>query len=418
MFNANTASLSPGNRLAKRNSVILAITQMLYAINGMAIMTLGGLVGNMLADNNANATLPITFYILGSLLMTIPASLIMGKIGRQNGFLIGITCGVFGCLLACYAIYEKSFGLFCTAIFLNGLYQAFALYYRFAAADTACENFRPKAIAWVLLGGGAAAIVGPELVKSTQDLLQPVFFAGTFFALTFVTMTGYVFLSFLSVPENHSVPENQSARLNETDAPQRKLSEIIKQPRLIVAVCCAVLSYSIMNFMMTATPLAMIICNYSVNDAAGAIQWHALAMFAPSFITGSLIVRFGVERVIITGLCLLLICALIALSGISILQFYSAMVFLGIGWNFSFIGATSMLSECHSKSESSKVQAFNDFVVFGFVALASYMSGFVLNTYGWASVSLIILPLATIALLVIVTYMIFYSPKASVVPAE
>ena len=290
--------------------------------------------------------------------------------------------------VAALATASASFNLFLAGALLAGVYQAHIQFYRFAAADTASDAFRPKAISWVLVGGIGAAIFGAQLVIWTRDLLAPYTFAGTFVTALVVSMIAFGLLSRLRIPNPKTAAEG----------PQRPLGEIMRTPQFIVAVGCAITSYALMSFVMTAAPLAMLACNYGVTDAALAIQWHALAMFVPSFFTGSLIARYGEQRIIVTGLLLLAGCGIVALMGIQIAHFWVALILLGIGWNFGFVGATSLLTRCYRPSERNKVQAVNDLLVFGSVAVASALSGKVLNLYGWETVNGALFPAVLVAL--------------------
>lgn len=383
------APASDGDRRARRNTVVLSLAQALYFIAATIQITLAGLVGHLLADDKSLATLPISTFIMGTLVSTVPASLFMRRAGRRAGFEIGAFFGFTSASLAAYAIYAMSFPLFCIATALGGVYQACAQYYRFAAADTASEAFRPKAISWVLVGGLAAAVAGPQLVILTKEAFAPVLYAGSFVASSAAALAAMGVLCFVDIPRTpaHS-PEGR---------PARHLAEILRQPKLRVAILAGMVSYASMTFMMTATPLAMVACNHSVDSAALAIQWHVLAMFAPSFVTGHLIVRLGREAVVLTGLLLLAGSGLVAATGDAIWQFNAAMILLGVGWNFGYIGSTTLVTDCHRPEERNKVQAVNEFMVFGLVALASFTSGKVLHVSGWNVVSVSYLPFVALA---------------------
>jgi MFS family permease len=388
-LHASSAAQDAGDRRARRNALVLAVAQALYFIGASIQITISGLVGYMLADDKSLATLPITAYVLGTLASTVPASLFMRRVGRRTGFQLGASAAVGSSALAVYAIFARSFWLFCLAIALTGIYQAFAQYYRFAAADTASTAFRPKAISWVLAGGLAAAIAGPQIVIWTKDALAPVIYAGSFVASATAALLATAVLSFVDIP----LP---SESVDGSDRP-RPLGEILRQPRLRVAILCGMVSYASMSFMMTATPLAMVACNHPVESAAHAIQWHVLAMFAPSFFTGHLIARFGREGVILGGLLLLGTAGLVALSGLAVWQFDLALVLLGLGWNLGYVGSTTMVTDCHRPQERNKVQAVNEFMVFGLVATASFGSGKVLHGAGWEMVTVSYLPFVALA---------------------
>ncbi len=380
------------DRLARRNTLILSASQALYGSAATIVFTLGSLVGQMLADNKALATLPITMFVLGSMMTTYPASLYMRRVGRRRGFQLGAASGALAGLLAVTGIVLGNFWLFCAAMLGGGVYQAFSGYYRFAAADSASEAFRPKAISWVLAGGVVAAIAGPKIAVLSKDLLLPYSFAGAFLALFALAAMAIMLLSFLAVP---------GPVADQLDKPGRPLSEIIRQPRFIVAVSAAMVSYALMNLVMTATPLAMVACGLGVSDAAFVIQWHVLAMFVPSFFTGHLITRFGASWIVVTGLALLAGAGLVALTGVDLNRFWFALVLLGLGWNFGFVGATTMVTSCYRPEEKAKVQGINDLLVFGSVALASLTSGYLFQTSGWQAVNYTVFPFVALALALI-----------------
>lgn len=377
------------DRRARRNALILSLAQALFFVASSIQATVSGLVGYMLADDKSLATLPVTALVLGSLVTTVPASMFMRQVGRRIGFQLGAMLGTLSSVIAIYAIYDQSFWLFCFAIFMSGSYQAFAQYYRFAAADTASEAFRPRAISWVLAGGLLAAIAGPQLVIYTKDALAPVMFAGVFVAAAVASLLAVAVVSLVNIPKApKSAPDG---------TPPRPLREILKQAKLRIAIFSGMVSYGSMTYLMTATPLAMVACNHSVDSAAWAIQWHVLAMFAPSFVTGRLIDRFGRERVVLAGLLLLAAAGVVAHAGISLWHFNLAMILLGVGWNLGYIGSTTMVTDCHRPEERNKVQAVNEFMVFGLLAFASFFSGKLLHETGWETVAISYLPFVVLA---------------------
>lgn len=393
---------------ARRNVWVLATAQALYGSGAIIIFTLGALTGQMLSENKALATLPISAYVVGAALATYPASLFMQRVGRRAGFITGAALGMIGTGLAIAAIGTGSFALFCAAMFLAGQYQGFSQFYRFAAADTASEQFRPKAISRVLVGGVIAAFAGPQIAIWSKDLLAPLTFAGAYAAAMGLSVIAVIVLAFVDIPK-------QVEELGGDTAPARPLGEIVFTPRFLVAVTCAMTSYAIMNLVMTATPLAMIACGFEVSDAAFVIQWHVVAMFAPGFITGHLIARFGVHLVVATGLVLLAGCGVVALTGVDLGRFWLALVLLGVGWNFAFVGATTMVTDCYRPEEKARVQGLNDFMVFGSVALASLTSGLMFQFFGWESVNLTIFPFVVVALAMIIWLMLrerFHAPAA------
>ncbi|MHA1525064.1 MAG: MFS transporter, partial [Alphaproteobacteria bacterium] len=296
--------------------------------------------------------------------------------------------GVVAAVLAVFALFQADFWLFSVATLLTGVYQAFAAYYRFAAADVASESFKAKAISWVLAGGVAAAVVGPQLVIWTRSALAPVMFAGVFVSSAVLALIAFFLLSFVKIPLPKQTASTQ---------PARPLGAIMRQPLFIVAVVCAMVSYAIMNLVMTATPLAMVGHGLTVDNAAFVIQWHVVAMFAPSFFTGSIINRFGAVKVILVGLVLLAVSGAISLSGTHLVNFGAALVMLGLGWNFAFVGATTLVTATYQPHERAKVQAANDFMVFGMVAFASLSSGILLQLFGWSMVNIALFPFVVVA---------------------
>jgi MFS family permease len=371
------------DRLARRNALVLALAQALAGGNNTVIIATGGIVGAMLAPDKGLATLPISIYVLGLWIGTLPVGAIAERFGRRAAFQVGTLCGVICGLVCCLAVLQSSFLLLNLGNLFGGLYAAAHMAYRFAAADTASEAFKPKAISWVLLGGVFAGVVGPQLIIFTKDLWQPYLFAATFLGQAALAAICAGVLMFITIPR----PPQVAAGMN-----GRPIAEIMRQPRFIVAVVCGVASQGMMNLVMTSAPLAMVDCSHSVTDATLGLQWHVIGMFAPSFFTGSLIARYGVERIVALGLALILASAVISIAGLSLWHFWIGLALLGIGWNFSFIGATTMVTACHRPNERNKVQAFNDFLVFGSMAVASFLSGKLLATFGWAAVNEMVFP--------------------------
>jgi predicted MFS family arabinose efflux permease len=334
------------------------------------------------------ATLPISIYVFGLWVGTLPFGALARRFGRRTAFQVGTLCGVLTGLICCYAVLQGSFLIFCIGTFFSGLYAAAHMAYRFAAADTATNAFKPKAISWVLIGGVFAGIVGPQLVIATKELWQPYLFAATYLGQAGLAVVSAGVLQLVRIPKPPSV---------QVAGAGRPLAEIARQPRFIVAVACGVASYAMMNLVMTSAPLAMVMCNHSVTEATLGLQWHVMAMFLPSLFTGSLIQRFGVERIVGLGLGLIVVAALIGVAGITLWHFWIGLIVLGVGWNFGFIGATAMVTECHRPNERNKVQSFNDFLVFGSMAIGSFSSGAVLASFGWAAVNEVVFPVVLIA---------------------
>ncbi len=372
---------------ARRNAVILAIANGLNGLGAVVLMTIGGIVGQLLSGRDELATLPLAAYSIGSLLMLFPASMSMQRFGRRAGFLVGAELGFVGALIGVYAIYQQSFWLFCLSAAFTGFYQSFANFYRFAAADTGRPGIRPKAVSWVMLGGLASALLGAQFVLQTKDLLAPAFYAGAFLAASVLAILSMLVLYFVDVP--HSPVHRYD---NPDGEAPRPLKEILRQTKLQIAILTGTVSHGVMMFGMTAVPIAMMACNHTVGEAAGVIQIHLLAMYLPGFFTGNLINRFGVERVMLTGLLLLVVAGTIAFGGVELSRFALGMGVLGLGWNLSFVGATSLLTQCYRPSERGLVQGFNEIVVFGFVALAALMAGPILKWGGWSGINIALMP--------------------------
>jgi MFS family permease len=382
------------DRLARRNAIILAVAQACYGIAVSLVITLGGVVGHALAIDKSLSTLPITTMMIGTTIGVIPASLFMQRFGRRTGFVVGAGAGVAGSLLAAQAIFAGSFWLFCLATHCLGYYQATAGYYRFAAADTATPAFRPKAISYALGGGLAGAVLTPEIVRWTNDIY--VLSAACFLAAAVSAAFGGLILLLLRIPK--------PARFAAGAPSGRPLLQIMRQPRFLSALAAGAVSYGMMSLVMTSTPLAMVACGFDNIDAAGAIRWHVVAMYLPSFFAGHLIARYGREQIALVGMAILLLCGVIALTGLSFMQFTLAMVALGAGWNLAYVAATSIVTDSHTPEERGKVQAANELVIFSFVAFCSFLSGLLLNHVGWNGINIALFPtigLAAILVLVL-----------------
>ncbi|PIE13884.1 MAG: MFS transporter [Rhodobacterales bacterium] len=379
---------------ARRNVIILVLAQAILGSQMPMIFTIGGLAGQTLASNPCFATLPISLIVLGSMLAATPVSGIMQKYGRKTGFFIGATFGAVGGMVGAYGLYHASFPIFLIGSLLTGVYMSAHGFYRFAAADTASDAFRPKAISYVMAGGLASAIIGPQVVKVTADAMV-IPFMGTYLAVIAVNVVGSALFLFLDIPK----PEVAHA-----DAPKgRTRRELLQSPTVAVSIIVAMVSYALMNLVMTSTPLAVVGCGFDTDTAANIVSAHVLAMYVPSFFTGHLIVRFGVRAVVATGLVILAGAGAVALQGVALENFYIALILLGLGWNFGFIGATTMLAGSHEPSERGRVQGMNDLIVFGGVTMASLASGGLMNcsggdaATGWASVSLAMAPFLMLA---------------------
>jgi MFS family permease len=376
-----------------KNVVVLTMAQTLGASSGPIVISLGGLVGMQLSSNPALVTLPVSVYSLGLALGTLPAAAIMRRRGRRAGYLIGATIGVVAGLVAALGIYLASFWIFSLGTFLAGFHASYVQSYRFAATDGLSGDRKGKAISAVMLGGLAAAILGPQLVIWTRDSVPGVPFAGSFVSQAVLALLSIPVLLMLRAAAVTSSEGNKGGR---------PLSVILRSPRYLLAVAAGVVSYGLMTFVMTAAPVAMVHTGHSVDHAALGIQWHVLAMFGPSFFTGKLMARFGKEKVTAVGMALIAVSAVVALTSLDVGHFWASLALLGIGWNFGFLGATAMVTDCHTPEERAKVQGANDFIVFGTVAIASFSSGALLNASGWATLNWIVLPTTALILVPLV----------------
>src|ERR1700692_403698 len=390
------------DRLAARNAVILGVAQALAGGNNTVIVATTGIIGSMLAPDPGLATLPISVMGAGVWMGTIPVGMLAKAYGRRFAVQSVSAFGALSCLISCAAVLHGSFWLLLVGTLCGGLYAAAHQSYRFAATDTASPQFGPKAVAWVLAGGIFAAVIGSQLVIFTKDAWPPYLFAGTFLAQSACALLAAGVLTLLQVSRP---PVSQSLIYG------RPLSQIVVQPKFIIAVVCGLASYSMMNMEMTSAPLAMVMGNHTVGEAALGIQWHAIGMYAPSFITGSLIARFGVRAMMAIGLTLILVAASISLSGLGVWKCWIGMWLLGVGWNFAFISATTLITECHDPHERNKVQAFNDFLVFGAMAIASFSSGALLSRYGWTTVNEVVFPVILVAALLVAWGLLGRRPK-------
>lgn len=372
----------------QRNALVLSCAQVLGGANPAIVISLGGLVGQMLAEDKALATLPVSLYNLGVALGTVPAAMLMRRYGRRAAYMLGAAIGAVAGLLGAHGIASGVFALFCLATAIAGIYGACVQSYRFGATDGADPAFRPRAISWVMVGGLVGAVVGPQTVIWTRDAVAGMPFAGSFL--------GQAVLALLSIPILMMLRGTVKPAAERSGG--RPLLEIVSSGRFVVAVMAGIVSFGMMSFVMTAAPIAMVACGHTVGQAALGIQWHVLAMFAPSFFTGRLINRYGKERVTMAGLVLMAVSGTVALSGLSVAHFWLSLVFLGVGWNLGFIGATAMVTDCYRPEERTKVQAFNDLLVFGSVALASFSSGKLFNAAGWETINWLLYPAVAVVL--------------------
>ena len=402
-ISASDAGTDPDRR-AKRNVVVLAFANAVLGSQLAMNVIVAGLAGARLAPDPALATLPLSVLVLGSLLATPVVSLFMGRYGRRAGFLVGALAGDSDAALSTRALFSSNFELFLLDAVLLGIYQATQGFLRFAAADTGSESFKPKAISWVFAGGLLSALLGPEIVRFTSTWFPAAPYAGAYLVAIGVNVVGALGFLWLDIP--------RPARGTGAVAAGRPLAVIVRQPAFIVAALAGMVGFASMSLVMTSTPLAMIEHGFTADHALDVVRWHILAMFAPSFFTGSVIVRFGRLPVIAVGLLVLAACGAIAASGVELHNFYLALVALGLGWNFSFIGATSLLGTTHTPAERAKVQGLNDFLVLGLVAVASFGSGALLDAFGWNAVQYAMAP-ALVAALLGLAWLALMRPRAS-----
>jgi MFS family permease len=381
-------------RQERHNVLRLAIAQALAGANSVVVYATGAIVGDMLAPAKSLATLPVSVFVVGMALSTLPAGAMAQRHGRRAVFMLGTGSGTLAGILSTIAVLYASFWLFCAATLLGGIYAAVVLSFRFAAADCAPPERRPRALSAVMAGGVFAGVIGPQLVTYTMDLWPPYLFAATFIAQAAVAALSAMILMGVQLPKPNAIE----------DSGGRPLGIIARQPRFVLAVVCGVVSYLLMNFLMTAAPLAMKLCGLSQESANLGLQWHVIAMFGPSFWTGRLIQRFGASSVVATGLALTAAASAAGLLGIDVAHFWATLVLLGVGWNFGFIGASAMVLECHRPEERTRVQALNDFAVFGTMAVGSFLSGGLLASFGWNTVLVLSFVPLLIAVLALFTF--------------
>jgi MFS family permease len=373
---------------ARKNVAVLAGCQGLLQTNNSILISINALSGFALATDKTLATLPMTMYFIGSALITIPLSFLMKQTSRRAGFATGAACAVLGAILCGWAVFVRDFWLLCAGVMVLGVYSAAGRLYRFAAADVAPADFKSKAISLVLAGGVIGGFLGPETSKLTRDLAAGHPYAGTYLSLVGFALLTMLLLRWLEIP-----------RLTEAQRsdPGRPLAVIARQPAFIVALLSGTLGYGVMNLLMTATPLAMMACQHPFSDAAFVIQWHVVAMFAPSFVTGTLIQRFGLLPVMLTGVVLEGLCVAVALAGVDVMNFWLALVLVGVGWNFIFVGATALLTETHTPAERAKVQGVNELAILCTLVVSSLSSGVLFSYQGWEGMNFGALPCLVVA---------------------
>ncbi len=371
------------------NVARLAMAQALGSVNVTVVYATGAIVGSQLAPSPSLVTFPISMFVVGTAAATLPTGWVARRFGRRAAFMLGAPLGALAGVLALIAVLAGSFTLFWIATFVAGAYSAVVLSFRFAATDGVAPAQRPKAISWVMAGGLLGGVLGPQLVEWTMNLWQPYLFSASFVGESLAALLSMTLLAGVDTPR--AAPAALKAG--------RPLLEIVAKPTFAIAALCGVVSYGLMNLVMTSAPLAMRLCGLSLTDSNLGLQWHVLAMYGPSFFTGSLVARFGAPRIVALGLALTSAAAAVNLSGLTVWQFWLGLVLLGLGWNFSFVGASAMVVETHRPEERNKVQAFNDFVIFGVMALGSFSSGRLLTSHGWDAVNFVAFPPILLALL-------------------
>ncbi|MGB0844419.1 MAG: MFS transporter [Alphaproteobacteria bacterium] len=392
---SSKSEMTYDDQRAKKNVGVLIFAQGTMGAQMPMVFVMGGLCGQILAENKCWATLPISVIVFGSMLFSPLIASFMQAYGRAKGFALGALGGALGAAVCAYALFLGSFEVFLLGSFLTGSYMAAQSFYRFAAVDTASPEFRPKAISYTLAGGLVAAVLGPQLVNLTEWSFSATQFAGAYIAIVVLNLVGVWIFKMLDIP----LPAKASA---DEDKGRSRLA-MLKTPRILVAMICAMVSYSLMNLVMTSTPLAVVGVGFETNHASHVVMVHVLAMFIPSFFTGHLIAKFGAERIIALGLFILLGAGLVGLSGINLHHFFIALALLGLGWNFGFIGATAMLASAHTPQERGRLQGMNDFAVFGMVTLGSLSSGLLMNCsggtaiQGWSAVNYAMVPFLLLA---------------------
>ena len=375
----------------------LAIAQALSGANTTVVYATAAIIGHLLAPRPGMATLPISVFVIGMALSTLPVGAVARQHGRHAAFFLGNGCGVVSGLLASLALVQASFVLFCIAMLFGGAYAAVVLTFRFAAAECVPAADKPRALSLVLAGGVFAGVLGPQLVTATMNQWPPHAYAATYLCAAAVSVLSALVLRGVRFAGSPAVPATAGAAPSALPITSRPIREVVRQPRFVVAMLCGVVSYMLMNFMMTSAPLAMELCGLPREYSNYGIELHVVAMYLPSFFTGRLIARFGETPIVLAGLALTAAAALVGMSGQTVAHFWWALALLGVGWNFGFLGASAMVLQCHTPQEGPRVQSINDFVVFGTMVIGSFASGSLLSAYGWSTVAALTLPPVVVA---------------------
>ena len=387
-----SSTASKAARVANVNVGLLAACQAMLFTNNSTLIAINGLAGLALAPNASLATLPVTCWVIGGAIATMPASQYMKRVGRRSGLMRGAAIGVLGALICAAAVWQASFWLLCFGAVVFGTFNAFGQYYRFVAAEVAAPDFRATAVSLVLAGGLVGGILGPTTSRVTVNLVGPKF-TGAYLALIVFVLVTIAILSRIRIPDLSAA---------EQAATGRPFSKIAAQPKYIVAVTAGAISYGVMNFLMTSTPIAMGVCGHPYGDAAFVISSHVVAMFAPSFVTGGLIRRLGAIPVMLAGAVLNIASIAIALSGVAVTNFWWSLVLLGVGWNFLYIGATTLLTETYRPEERAKAQGANETAIFAMMTVSSFSSGMIVTNGGWEKVNYAAAPLIAIVIAALV----------------
>lgn len=375
----------------------LAIAQALSGANTTVVYATAAIIGHLLAPRPGMATLPISVFVIGMALSTLPVGAVARKHGRHAAFFLGNGCGVLSGLLASLALVQASFVLFCIAMLFGGAYAAVVLTFRFAAAECVPAADKPRALSLVLAGGVFAGVLGPQLVTATMNQWPPHAYAATYLCAAAVSVLSALVLRGVRFAGAPATPAAAGVAPSAPPATARPIRDVVRQPRFLVAMLCGVVSYMLMNFMMTSAPLAMELCGLPREYSNYGIELHVVAMYLPSFFTGRLIARFGETPIVLAGLALTAAAALVGMSGQTVAHFWWALALLGVGWNFGFLGASAMVLQCHTPREGPRVQSINDFVVFGTMVIGSFASGSLLSAYGWSTVAALTLPPVVVA---------------------
>lgn len=388
------------NDIARFNARLLAIAGMFAGMNHSATFSMAAIIGAKISPLGWLTTLPVTCFVIGMAITSFPASQLMGRIGRRNGFMVGTIIAVLGNILAAFAVYLGAFWVFCLAILMVGISGGFAQLYRFAATDLATADLKPKVMSWVLLGGVAGAL-GPTIVSTTNDIIIGSAYVVTYLSIALSALMSTFVLSFLRSRPNAVKKIDKTSQDVKNQSYKRNVRDFLKEPRFIMTAFAGAFGYALMTLVMTAAPLAMIACAHPEDSAFFGITLHVVAMFAPSFFTGSLIARYGAVKISALGFLILIICAGVGMMGIEISHFWGALILLGIGWNFSFLGASSLITQLHTDEERATAQGLNDAIVMGTVAISSVLSGALMNLFGWNTILGSMLPFILLSLLLL-----------------